>query len=158
MRYWNLYEQTDLTMVKRDGDTRVYSIETLGVKLPCLVLVRKMHGHYRVEIGSDLRYVGGEWKFDHLFAFWTNFGLAQPATFVFGFEDEGKEALHMDTVFTTIVAAQRGVKDWLHEEGGLAHLQESFVAVATVKAQQAQYHAKSGQLFGLLNKALYGDE
>jgi len=157
MRYWNLHEQTDLKEVKRDGNTRLYAIETLGVKLPCLVMARQLHGHWRVEIGQDLRYTGGTWGFDHIFAFWTNFGLAQPASKVFGLEDEQREALHMDRVFTNIREAKRGVKDWLLEEDGIMHLQESFVAVAKVQARQTQRLAKSAELFGMLHQAIYGE-
>ena len=157
MRYWNLHEQTDLKEVKRDGHTRVYAIETLGVKLPCLVMARQMEGHWRVEIGQDLRYTGGTWGFDHIFCFWTNWGLAKPASKVFGLEEEQREALHMDRVFTNIREAKRGVKDWLLEENGLTHLQESFVAVATVKARETQRLAKSAELFGKLHEVIYGE-
>lgn len=158
MRYLQVYEMTDLKKVKTDGNISIYEIEVAGVRLPCQVMIRKMETHYRVEIGKDLRYNGGQWGFDFIFAFWTNFGLATPQTFRFGFEDEGKQALHMDRVFTNIREAQRGVKDWLLEEDGISHLQDRFMSVAHVKAAEAKRLVASSQMFLKLNEMMYGVE
>ena len=151
MTYLDVKQLTDLTRVKRDGSISVYDVKIADIPIPCQVLIRKMETHYRAEIGCDLRYAGGQWGFDHIFCFWTNWAPAVPQSTVFGLEEAQRTALQMDAVFTNVREAQRGVKDWLVDEDGLAFISGRLDKMAQVRLARAREADASAKLLGKLS-------